>query len=75
MERGKNRTVSDKNKLEEEKNTEKEFSWDDGEIQLSLTFVYDFKAQCEFEDLDWESKRSKYEQMFGLLMKQYPTIE
>ena len=34
--------------------------------------VLDFKAQCEFEGMDWESKRSKYEQIFESMMKQYP---
>ena len=32
----------------------------------------DFKSQCEFERVDWEYKRSKYEQIFELMMKQYP---
>ena len=32
----------------------------------------DFKSQCEFEGMDWESKRSKCEQIFELMMKQYP---
>ena len=32
----------------------------------------DFKSQYEFERMDWESKRSKYEQIFELMMKQYP---
>ena len=32
----------------------------------------DSKSQCEFERMYWESKRSKYEQTFELMMKQYP---
>ena len=48
------------------------FSWSDDEIQLLLTAVLDFKSQCEFEGMDWESKRFKYEQIFELMMKQYP---
>lgn len=85
MPRGKKRTNSDnnksddiqqkKNKPEEEKKNKEEFSWSDDEIQLLLTSALDFKAQCEFEGISWESKRSKYEQIFDILMKQYPTIE
>lgn len=33
----------------------------------------DFKSQCEFEGTNWESKRSKYEQIFDLMMKEYPS--
>ena len=32
----------------------------------------DFKSQCELEGMDWESKKSKNEQIFELMMKQYP---
>ena len=48
------------------------FSWSNDEIQLLLMAALDFKSQCEFEEMDWESKRSKYEQIFELMMKQYP---
>ena len=47
------------------------FSWSDDEIQLRLMAALYFKSQCEFEGMDWESKRSKYEQIFELVMKQY----
>ena len=45
------------------------FSWSRDEIQLLLMAALDFKSQCEFEWMDWESKRSKYEQIFKLMMK------
>ena len=48
------------------------FSWSGDEIQLLLMVALDFKSQCEFEGMDWESKRSKYQQIFELMMKQYP---
>ena len=48
------------------------FSWSDDKIQLLLMVALDLKSQCEFEGRDWESKRSKYEQIFELMMKQYP---
>ena len=37
------------------------FSWSNDEIQLLLMAALDFKSQCEFEGIDWESKRFKYE--------------
>ena len=40
------------------------FSWSDDEIQLLLMAALDFKSQSKFEGMDWESKRSKYEQIF-----------
>ena len=47
-------------------------SWSNDEIQLLHMAALDFKSQCEFKGIDWESKRSKYEQIFELMMKQYP---
>ena len=43
------------------------FSWSDDEIQLLLMATLDFKPQCELEGMDWESKRSKYEQILDLM--------
>ena len=42
------------------------FSWSDDEIQLLLMATSDFKSQYEFEGMDGESKKSKYEQIFEL---------
>ena len=59
----------------QEKAEKVEFSWSDDEIQLLLMSALDFKAQCEFEGVDWESKRSKYEQIFEIVTKEYPDGE
>ena len=32
----------------------------------------DFKSQCEFEGMNWESKISKCKQILELMIKQYP---
>ena len=37
------------------------YFWSNDEIQLLLMAALDFKSQCEFEGIDWESKRFKYE--------------
>ena len=50
------------NKVKDAKN-EFSWSWMGDEIQLLLMKALDFKSQCEYEGTNWESKRSKYEQM------------
>ena len=63
-----------KRKASEEnpKKTNTEFLWTDDEIQLLLQTSFNFKSKCEFEELSWESVRSKYEQIFKN-MYQLPT--
>ena len=39
------------------------WSWMGNETQLLLMTSLDFKSQCEYEGTNWESRRSKYEQM------------
>ena len=39
---------------------------------MLLLAALDFKSQCEFEGMDWKSKRPKDEQLIELMMKQYP---
>jgi len=65
------------NKTDDKEANKKEdtFSWSDDEIQLLLMTALDFKSQCEFEGTNWESKRSKYEQIFELMMKDYPSAD
>ena len=48
------------------------FSWSDDEIRWLLMAALDFKSQCEFDGMNWNSKRSKYKQILELMMKQYP---
>ena len=50
------------NKVKDAKN-EFSRSWMGDKIQLLLMTALDFKSQCEYEGTNWESKRSKYEQM------------
>ena len=41
-------------------------------IQLLLQTSLNFKLKCEFEGLSWELVRSKYEQIFENMSKEYP---
>ena len=38
-----------------------EFCWNDDEIQLLLELVNQCKYKCEYEGINWDSVRSKYE--------------
>ena len=40
-----------------------DFNWMDDEIQLLLEVCFDFKAESDYEGVNWESKRTKYEQI------------
>ena len=57
---------------ENPKKTNTEFLWTDDEIQLLVQISFNFKSKCEFEGLRWESRRSKYEQIFESVSKEYP---
>ena len=62
-----------KRKASEEnpKKTNTEFFWTYDEIQHLLQTSFNFKSKCEFEGLSWESKRSKYKQMFQNVSTEY----
>ena len=38
-----------------------DFNWTDNEIQLLLEVCFDFKAESDYEGVNWESKHMKYE--------------
>ena len=38
-----------------------DFKWTDDEIQLLLEVYFDFKGESDYEAVNWESKRTKYE--------------
>ena len=52
-----------------------DFNWTDNEIQLLLEACFDFKAESDYEGLNWESKRRKYEQIKSKFCEQYPEVE
>ena len=43
------------------KATKTVFCWTDDEIQLLLESVNQYRCKCEYEGINWESVRSKYE--------------
>ena len=53
---------------------EVDFSWTDDELQLLLEASLDFKDKCEFQKESWESKRTKYENILDIMLKQYPEV-
>ena len=51
---------------------EVDFSWTDDKLQLLFEASLDFKSKCEFQGESWESKRSKYENILDIMLKQFP---
>ena len=47
----------------------------DDEIQRLLEVCYDFKAESDYEGVNWKSKRTKYEQIKLKFCEQYPEVE
>ena len=52
-----------------------DFNWMDDEIQLLLEVCFDFKAESDYEGVNWESKHTKYEQIKLKFCEQYPEVE
>ena len=52
-----------------------DFNWTDDEIQLLLEVCFDFKAESDYEGVNWESKRTKYQQIKSKFCEQYPEVE
>ena len=51
---------------------ETKFSWTHNELQLLIQLALESKSKCKFERDSLESKRSKHEQIYDILEKQYP---
>ena len=52
-----------------------DFNWKDDEIRLLFEVCFDFKAESDYEGVNWESKRTKYEQIKSKFCNQYPEVE
>ena len=51
---------------------DKNFMWSDEEINLLLHVVIDYKAGKAGEGVDWESVRSRYEDVTKMFLEKYP---
>ena len=49
------------------------FIWSDDEVELLLDVVYAFKCNKEADGYDWESIKSKYDNIRALFLERYPT--
>ena len=58
----------------ERKKSKKEvqFSWTADKLQLLLQAALDYNGKCQFNAEIWEIKRQNYEDIFDILMKEYP---
>ena len=52
-----------------------DYDWTDDEIQLLLEIFFDFKAESDYEGVNWESKRTKYQQIKSKFCGEYPMAE
>ena len=50
----------------------KEFQWTDDEAELLLNVAYEYKVKKSAENIDWESVRSKYDDIFSLMQEHLP---
>lgn len=55
------------------KKAKENFSWTDDEIKLLLDSAKDFKAKQEFEGVDWNTVRSRFQDIRDLFVKSYPS--
>ncbi len=51
---------------------DKNFTWSDEEINLLLNVVIDYKARKAGEGVNWETVRSKYEDVTKIFLEKYP---
>ena len=54
------------------KATETEFCWTDDETQLLLESVNQYRCKYEYEGINWQSVRSKYERTPEISIDSYP---
>ena len=50
------------------KATKTEFCRTDDEIQLLIESVNQYRCRCEYEEINWESVRSKYERILEIFI-------
>jgi hypothetical protein len=48
------------------------FTWTDDEIELLLAVIYEYKTSKESEGFDWESIKTKYDEIRALFLARYP---
>lgn len=64
-------TIDTRVKMPPKKNG-KEFQWTDEEAELLLNVTYEYKVKKSAESIDWESVRSKYDDIFALMQEYLP---
>ena len=51
-----------------------DFNWTNYEIQVLLEACFNFKAESDYEGVNWETTRTKYEQIKSKFCEQYPEV-
>ena len=52
-----------------------DFNWTNDEFQLLLQACFDLKVESDYEGVNWESTRTKYEHIKWKFCQQYPEVE
>ena len=54
------------------KSSKREFQWTDDEAELLLQSTHLYKAKKSMENVDWESVKSKYEDILEIMREELP---
>ena len=57
------------------KKSSTEFRWTDDELELLPECCADFESQKEYQGINWEDTRNKYEKIKEIFIDRYPTEE
>ena len=57
------------------KSSKKEFIWSDDEAELLLNVVHQYKVRKILEKVDWETVKSKYDDILELFKEELPDTE
>ena len=49
-----------------------DFTWRDDEVQLLMEAALELKSQSDYDGINWESKRNKYDQIKDTICERYP---
>lgn len=67
--------MENNSKTHQQSGKKTDFNWTDDEIQLLLEVCYELKAESDYEGVNFESKRTKYELIKSRFCDQYPGVE
>ena len=55
-----------------ENETREDFKWTDDESELLLSVTHDYKVKKKYQNVDWESVKTKYDEILTLMLQKLP---